>query len=282
MKIGYGTYGMPEVPVMEALPRLAALGYEAVEICVADRWPTAPRKVPSAERAAIREMLQECRLEASAFMLFLTLMAPTGTGLAEQERLFREACEFARSVAPGTRPVIITVLGHCAGAWDAVRDAVAERTLHFASLAEAEGCRLALEPHVNALLDRPDRVTWLMERTHGPCCGINFDISHFAVAGYPRAECIASLAPYAFHTHVKDGTLERPPGEDPRVRFLLPGEGDFDYVSYFREMAAAGYAGPITVEVTAQIFNLPAYDPWTAAAQCLRTLREAKAAALPG
>jgi sugar phosphate isomerase/epimerase len=117
-------------------------------------------------------------------------------------------------------------------------------------------------------------VTEIMERLHSPSLGINFDISHFAVAGYPRPETIAALARYAFHTHVKDGRLV-----DGKVQFLLPGEGDFDYPTYFREMAQAGYTGCITAEVSAQIFNLPDYDPWGAAEFCLETLRRAREAA---
>ena len=273
MKIGYGTYGMPEVPVWDALPRIAEMGYEAVEICIADRWPTAPRKLAPADRDRLRDLIRDTGLQPSAFMLFLALMASEGEELAEQERLFREACVLARHVAPEGEPVVVTVLGPASSDWEAVRAEVADRVTRFGGLAAEEGCRLALEPHVNALLDRPERVTWVMERVHTPTCGINFDISHFAVGGYPRAETIRALAPYSFHTHVKDGRME-----EGKVRFLLPGEGEFDYPAYFQEMAAAGYRGPITVEITAQIFNLPEYDPWPAARFSLETLQRARSA----
>lgn len=271
MKIGYGTYGMPEVPVWDALPRLAEMGYETVEICVADRWPTAPHKLLPTDRNRLRDLLQSTGLEPSAFMLFLSLMAPEGDELAEQERLFHEACVLAHHLAPDTQPVIVTVLGPASRDWEAVREEVVDRVARFGGLAAEAGCRLALEPHVNALLDRPERVTWLMERVHTPTCGLNFDISHFAVADYPRAETIRALARYAFHTHVKDGRME-----EGSVRFLLPGEGGCDYTAYFREMAEAGYQGPITVEITAQIFNLPEYDPWPAAQFSLETLQQAR------
>jgi sugar phosphate isomerase/epimerase len=110
-----------------------------------------------------------------------------------------------------------------------------------------------------------------MEQVHSPSLGINFDISHFAVAGCPRAETIRSLVPYAFHTHVKDGRMV-----DDKVQFLLPGEGDFDYAAYFREMAEAGWTGCVTVEVSAQIFKQPGYDPWSSARFSLQALGEAR------
>jgi sugar phosphate isomerase/epimerase len=279
MTIGYGTYGMPEVAVWEALPRLARMGYEAVEICVANRWPTAPEKLSSSDRERLRALLQELGLDLPALMVFVNLLAAPGMDLDEQERLFRDACALTRDLSPHPEedraPVIASTLGHCALEWEEALPLVRDRAVWFAGLAAEEGCRLALEPHVGGLLDRPERVTALMEEVRSPSLGINFDISHFAVAGYPRAETIRALAPYALHTHVKDGRMV-----DGKVQFLLPGEGNFDYVAYFREMAAAGWTGCVTAEVSAQIFNRPGYDPWPAAQFCLDTLRRAREAAL--
>jgi sugar phosphate isomerase/epimerase len=313
MKIGYGTYGMPEVPIWNALPRLAEIGYEAVEICAADRWPTAPRKLAAQDRERLGQLLEELRLELPALLIFVNLLALAGEEIAAQELLFREACALARDLSPAAPPAIVSPLGspprsgsksmgsmgsmgsssnpsHTAhtthtshtphtpytdAAWEETLSLVLERVARFGEIAGSEGCCFALEPHVHGLLDRPERVTYLMERLRSPPLGINFDISHFAVAGYSRAETIRALAPYALHTHVKDGRMV-----DGKVQFLLPGEGEFDYPAYFREMAAAGYRGCVTAEVSAQIFNRPGYDPWPAARFCLETLRRGRQAAL--
>jgi sugar phosphate isomerase/epimerase len=274
MKLGYGSYAMPEVSLWEALPRLAELGYETFELCVEDRWPTAPGKLTGEDRERLRGLLADLRLELPALMLFVNLLAPAGEELERQEGRFRAACALARDLAPGATPVIASTLGACPLSWEEALPLARERAARFAELAAAEGCPLALEPHVGALLNSPERVLALMEGVHSPWLGINFDISHFAVAGYDRAETIRLLAPYAFHTHVKDGRME-----DGQVRFLLPGEGDFDYPAYFREMAAAGWTGSVTAEVSVQISRRPDYDPWAAARFCLETLRAARAAA---
>ena len=50
---------------------------------------------------------------------------------------------------------------------------------------------------------------------------------------------IAQLAPHSAHTHVKD---ER--GVAPDHEFLIPGEGEMDYVRYLTAMQRAGYDGP--------------------------------------
>lgn len=277
MILAYGTYGMPEIPVWEALPRLAALGYEGVELCAGERWPTAPHRLDAGDRHRLKRLLADLGLQLPALMLFLNLLAPEGKALQEQERTFREACALARDLSTGALPVITTGLGSSDLGWDEAFPLIVERTRRFGGMAAAEGCRLAIEPHVGALLDSPERTIALMEQVHSPSLGINFDISHFDVAGYPRAETIRALVPYAIHTHVKDGRMV-----DGKVRFLLPGEGEFDYPAYLREMAEAGWTGAVTVEISGQIFNRPGYDPWEAARFSLETLRRARKAAAEG
>lgn len=275
MKIGIGTYAMPEVPIWDAIPRIAEIGYEAVEICAAERWPTAPHKLTPDERSRLRDFIAASGLELTGMLLFVNLMAPAGDELGRQLAVFRDACALARDLSPSAPPSLASPIGSSALRWDEALLLVLERVALFGETAAEEGCRFALEPHVHGLLDRPERVLQIMERLHSPALGINFDISHFAVAGYPRAETIRVLAPYALHTHVKDGRMVE--GE---VRFLLPGEGDFNYAAYFREMAVAGYDGAVTAEVSAQIFNRPGYYPWSAARFCFETLSLARRQAL--
>ena len=61
-----------------------------------------------------------------------------------------------------------------------------------------------------------------------------------------------------------------------QVRYLLPGEGDFDLVTFFKAVAAAGITVPITVEVTAQIWRQPNYAPWPVAEKCFSALDNAR------
>jgi len=59
------------------------------------------------------------------------------------------------------------------------------------------------------------------------------------------------------------------------VKFLLPGEGDFDYTAYFKVMAEAGWDDFITVEVSGMVSNRPDYDPYQAAEFCFDVLSKA-------
>src|SRR5690606_30753820 len=116
----------------------------------------------------------------------------------------------------------------------------------------------------------PERVTWLIEQIKNPHLKTNYDHSHFELLGMEVEETLPQLLPHAVATHVKDTS-----GRPPNFRFLLPGENNFDYVDYLRQMAQAGYGGYITVEISAQVFRAPGYDPVAAARYSYATLSDA-------
>jgi inosose dehydratase len=120
------------------------------------------------------------------------------------------------------------------------------------------------------MLDTTDRVLELLRLIDSPFLKLNFDISHFNVQGISIAESVAALAPHSVHTHVKD---ER--GVVPNFEFLIPGEGEFDYVAYLRAMREHGYDGYITAEISIMVQRRPGYDPLAAAEQTYRVLAQA-------
>ena len=78
------------------------------------------------------------------------------------------------------------------------------------------------------------------------------------------------MAPHTIHTHVKD---ER--GQVPDFEFLIPGEGEFDYVHYLKAMQAAGYTDYISAEISFMVQKRPGYDALAAATQTYETLAAA-------
>jgi sugar phosphate isomerase/epimerase len=99
---------------------------------------------------------------------------------------------------------------------------------------------------------------------------IHFDISHFNVQGIAMEPVVAQLAPHSAHTHVKD---ER--GMAPDREFLIPGEGETDYVRYLKAMQEAGYDGHIVVEISLMVQRRVDYDALAAASQSYRMLARA-------
>jgi inosose dehydratase len=119
-------------------------------------------------------------------------------------------------------------------------------------------------------VNSPERLLWLLHQVERPEIRIAYDYSHFELQGIPLKESLAALAPYTVFVHVKDSQ-----GSGKTGRFLLPGEGRIDYVTYFRLLEQFGYRGPVVVEVSSQIFTKPGYDPIKAAEKSYRVLNAA-------
>jgi sugar phosphate isomerase/epimerase len=170
----------------------------------------------------------------------------------------------------GTPPALDTTVGGSSGQWDELKPLLVERMGALVRYGEQRGVVIAAEPHVGSMLDTPARVLELLHLIDSPYLKLNFDISHFNVMGIPIAESVAALAPHAVHTHVKD---ER--GVVPNYEFLIPGEGEFDYVAYLQAMRAHGYDGFITAEISIMVQRRPGYDPLAAAERTYQTLARA-------
>jgi sugar phosphate isomerase/epimerase len=129
---------------------------------------------------------------------------------------------------------------------------------------------VGIEPHVGSALHLPDHALWMVDQVGSDALTLHFDISHFNVQGLPMDEVVAQLAPHSKHTHVKD---ER--GVTPEFEFLIPGEGDMDYVQYLKLMDAAGYDGHIVVEISLMVQRRPDYDALAAATRSYEVLSAA-------
>jgi sugar phosphate isomerase/epimerase len=59
VKIAYGTYALPESPLAAAIPMLADLGYDGVEICISrQQVGSVPDELNPARRQKIKGLLQ--------------------------------------------------------------------------------------------------------------------------------------------------------------------------------------------------------------------------------
>ena len=269
MKIAYGTYGMPSTPAAEAVPSVAQLGYDGIEIACGPAFPTHPDKLDASARRSMREQLADLGLEVPALMLQINFIADDPQVHQQNLAAFKQAAQFGHDLGLD-EPIITFTMGGQTAKYQEQRDEFVHRLADYADAAGQAGCVAAVEPHVGGSIDRPDRAVWLIEAVDSPRVRLNFDISHFDLIGLGIHECVSAMVPYSVHTHVKDGHMV-----DGKVQFLLPGQGDFDYVAYLRAMDAAGWTGHITVEISGQIWNAPGYDPIAAAAESYAALNNA-------
>ncbi len=272
MKIGYCTWGMPNVPIDTIIPFLERTGYTGVELTVIPGYTTDLALLDSSERKRIARLLTDHHLELPAIAA-QTHMVDLEPEIARvHAKRLTDAVDLAVEWAQnGVPPAVDTTVGGTPQDWDALSPLLFERMGKLVHYAEQRGVIIAAEPHVGTLLDTPARVLELLRQINSPWLKLNFDISHFNVQGIPYTESVPLLAPHTIHTHVKD---ER--GVVPDYEFLIPGEGVFDYVGYLHAMRAAGYEGYITAEISNMVWQRrPGYDALAAAEQTYVTLARA-------
>jgi sugar phosphate isomerase/epimerase len=271
MRIGYSTWGMREVPIEEALPAIARIGYSGVEISVAPGWTTELYSLDAARRARIRELLAGRELVLTSVIRNVSMVEEDPEKSTANMQSLRDAIDLTAELAqPGEDSVLTSHLGGRAEDWEAKRRLAVERLLGLADYAAEREVVIAVEIHCGSMLNLPERVVWLFEQVDHPSVRLNFDISHMEVMGIGIDESVPVIAPYSVHTHVKDQR-----GLYPDHEFLTPGEGPFDFVHYLKAMQTAGYEGFITAEVSVMVQGRPDYDPFFHAQLAYWTLRKA-------
>ena len=271
MQLGFSAWGMPNVPIDAIVRHLSGLGFDGVELTVLSHHTTALEKLENDERRRIAKLLKDHNLRLPAIAGHVSLMdEDSDSHAANLERLQRTmdlALDWASSDGP---PVIDTTAGGVPEDWESKLGLLVERIQEAAAYGEKKGVTLAIEPHVGSIIDTPDRMLEVINRVDSAAVGVNFDISHFNVMGIGIEESVSAMAPHARHTHVKD---ER--GTAPDFEFLIPGEGEFDYVTYLKAMQRHGYTGFITAEISNMVQRRTPYYPLEVATQTYRVLSKA-------
>jgi sugar phosphate isomerase/epimerase len=144
------------------------------------------------------------------------------------------------------------------GQWWAHRDNYAPQTRarlvrglsEIGEACEQHGIALALECHVTTTLDTPENVRAIIEETGSPWIRVTMDIVNFVSSihdAYNTTPLINRsfdvLGPYMLAAHVKD--VDVLDGHVVHIGEKLPGEGVFDFDTFFRRFEALlpdGYA----------------------------------------
>ena len=262
MRISYCTWGMMKVAIEQAIPAIARIGYHGIELAVTPGWPTDLDTLDAPKRRLIRRLLADHGLALSAVAGHTSFFEDDPARNAANMQRLRDSLALAVELAtPGDPPILCSLLGGGMEEWEAKKELVAERVSALGDYAASLGAILAAEPHSGTAFDTPHKALWLMERLNHPAVRLNFDISHFDIIGIGIDECVAPLAPWSVHTHVKDQR-----GIFPKHEFLTPGSGPFDFVHYLSALHAAGYTGFIGMEVSVMVQRKPGYDPLVDAA----------------
>ncbi|MDB6138053.1 MAG: Xylose isomerase domain protein barrel [Verrucomicrobiaceae bacterium] len=266
ISLGMSLYGMKTVPLPEALKTCAKIGYSSVEFALNAGFPTEPKVFTAEARKEAVALLQSLKLGLPCVMLNLSLAANDQAHAAALDSL-RETATLVHELVPANPPMIETVLGGKPAEWEQIKGRMVDRLHSWAETATQAKIAIAIKAHVGSAVNSPERLLWLIDQVKSPAISVAYDYSHFELMGIPMAESMNLLLPHTKFIHVKDTV-----GEEKKFQFLLPGEGRTDYVAYFKILKEHQYTGPVIVEVSAQIFNKPGYDPVAAATKCFAPL----------
>lgn len=269
MKIAYGTYAMPNVPLEDAIPALAKIGYDGVEICVSPKHVgSLPEQIDAGRRARLAALLRQHRLVVPAFMVMGHLLAEDDEAHQRTKAVLAEVLHLARDLGVREPVVLAMGIGGKTLQWETQRHDIVRYLRDYAKWAEQERFILAGEAHVNAAVDRSDRALWVFSQVNSPWVRMHFDIVHMFLSGERIEDAVKALVPITGHTHVTDAR-RLPEG---KFQLVLPGTGDLDTVAYVKAMYAAGWNDFITLEISTMVWAQPAFDWHQAAVACYELL----------
>ncbi|MFE6712159.1 sugar phosphate isomerase/epimerase family protein [Streptomyces sp. NPDC057695] len=256
---GYGTNGLTDLRLDDALGLLADLGYDGVGLTLDHMHldPLAPDLAARTARVARRlgELGLTATVETGARYVLdprrkhgPSLLDPDADGRAARIRLLLRAVRVASDLGAHAVHCFSGVLPA-----DTPLDAAWKRlTFSLAPVLEAaEAARvpLAVEPepgHLLATLDDFHHLRGLLGDPAPAVLGLTLDIGHCqCLEPLPPADCLRAAAPWVHHLQIED--MRR------GVHEHLPlGDGEIDFppvLAALAELTAAGYPGLTVVEL---------------------------------
>lgn len=273
ISFGFSLYGMRPLTVPEGLEACARIGYDAVELATLTGYPGEPSRLSREDRQRIRQTLTKLNLSLPAMLDNLPLAGTDANHRQNLERLQADM-ELGRDLVPDSPPLVETILGGRPGEWDKLRTPLATRLADYARLGEKYQTIVCIKPHRLQAMNLPEQALWLLDQVKSPWIKLAYDYSHYEHRNLALADTLKTLLPVTRFIHVKDVRLE-----GDRVNFLLPGETNFDYAGYFRQLREMNYVGCVCVEVSAQLQNQAGYDGVAAARRSYQNLAPAFARA---
>lgn len=254
LRFAYGTNGLADLRLDDALGLLADLGYAGVGLTL-DHMHLDPMAPDLAARTAkVGNALERYGLSVTVetggrYVLdprrkhHPTLLDPSADARAARTGLLRKAVQvasdlgahavhcFSGKLPPGADPY---------EAWSRLADGVGS----VLEAAEAAGVPLAVEPEPGHLLGDMAGFHRLRTALGNPgLLGLTLDIGHCqCLEPEPPAACVRAAAPWLRHVQIEDmrrGTHEHLPF----------GEGEIDFPPVLAALREAGYGGLVTVEL---------------------------------
>ena len=269
MKLGYSTWAMPKIPIDTSIKFLSETGYDGITIATLPQFTTSINNLDIEERKRILNLSKLYSIPITSVMSFTNLMEENKESLKNNIKFVNDSIDLANDW--GTNCLITGIGGKPNELEDIQKsEEFVERISELGLKAKSKGVTIALEPHVDQAVEKPDQLVELINKINMDSVKANFDISHFNVQGIDVNESINKVLPISVACDVKD---ER--GVVPNWSYVAPGEGEFDYTNYLKIMKKADYKGFITIEISFQVQANQNYDPLATAKKSYEILDRA-------
>jgi sugar phosphate isomerase/epimerase len=251
MKFGYSTNAFVRFSLLEAVEKIAGLGFQAIEI-MCDRPHLYPPDYGQDELACLKKAISELGLiitNLNSFTLFAVgdtyLPSWIESSLERREIRIRHTVDCLKaartlgcgciSVPPGGPLNEINKKE----ALSLFRQGL-ERIL---PLAETLNVKVLIEPEPDLLIENSSQFKSFIQDLQSDFLGLNFDMGHFFCVGEDPVKAFEDLFPWIGHVHLEDIAATR------LHHHLIAGEGVIPFLDLFRTMAALGYRGDVSLEL---------------------------------
>ena len=255
-RLAYSSNAYLNFPVEETIARIAALGYQGLELLadVPHAWPAG---LLEERKRAIRQCLDQHGLRianVNGFMMNAVAdprqpywhpswIEPDPNYRAIRREHTKRTLRLAKELGAAS---IQTSGGGPLGpgqAWAAAAAIFYDEIMPCVALAESLEVFLLIEPEPGLMIETFEQYLELAGRIGSPWLGLNFDVGHAFCMGQEPERWIARMAPHTKHYHLDDIAATR------RHAHLVPGRGALDFAAILREIVASGYEGWLTVEL---------------------------------
>ncbi|MBW3539129.1 MAG: sugar phosphate isomerase/epimerase [Planctomycetes bacterium] len=242
MRLSFYTYSYTdrlEMPLVPVLERIAATGYDGIDISGTHGKSDDPQSVSLELRELTRKTAERLKLKIEAVITHAEL---TQTLLAGKPLDLKGSVDLAVDVGA---PVVTF---HMGGAGNADPQDVWERSV--AHLKDA--ARHAEQRHVKLAVDgiwppwivnTPQLLMKLFDDVASPSLGVNYDPCYLVLMGLDPAVVARLWKSRIVHAHLKDHA-----GRYPKWEHRIPGRGEMDYLPVVQALKAIGFTDSLAVE----------------------------------
>lgn len=267
MKLSLSTFVYFRYPLVEAIQRTAAFGYDAVEI-----WGGRPHAfaedMSEAKILETRRVIEDVGLDISCFIP-AQFRYPTNLAAADRNMRLKSVDYIKRSIETAAAlgaPFVDVCPGFSiyGQSWDEAWSAMIESLNALADFAKDAPLTLVLEPgnrYETDLVVTVDDALRALREVKGKM-GILPDTGHLFVNKEPVSDVVSKVAGLPCHYHIDDNV-------GITDDHMVPGQGKMDYTLFLDRLQASGYQGHLAVELGFQY----TVDPDIAVKQSIEFLR---------